>query len=202
MFPSPTIAAVYAVWIIWGISWVIAALWVNRTVAKPVASEWRYRIFTFAAWLLLLGNVFRPGGRVPTTGLMGLLWGPSWVFPMPIQWTFVAIAIGGCAFAWWARIHLGKLWSASLTRKTDHRLVDSGPYAIVRHPIYTGLLVGAFATAAIRANLAASAGFLLFIVGYWVKARAEEVFLSAELGAANYAAYRARVPMLIPFGPK
>jgi protein-S-isoprenylcysteine O-methyltransferase Ste14 len=58
----------------------------------------------------------------------------------------------------------------------------------VRHPIYTGLIVALAATAA-----------ALLAIGFWLKARAEERFLSAELGAEAYGAYRRRVPMLIPF---
>lgn len=201
MFASTPFNALYAVWIFWGISWLIAALWADRTVARPTASEWRYRILTFLGWALLLGNIVRfkpwPAGSLPA-----IIWEPRWALPMAAQWLFVALAAAGCAFAWWGRLHLGRLWSASLTRKADHRVVDSGPYAIVRHPIYTGLLIGAVATVAIRANIAASVGIVIFLIGYWVKARAEEVFLSAELGPASYAAYRARVPMLIPFGPK
>ena len=50
------------------------------------------------------------------------------------------LTIPGFLFAWWARLHLGRLWSGTVTRKADHRIVDTGPYAIVRHPIYTGLL--------------------------------------------------------------
>src|SRR5438445_12979167 len=51
---------------------------------------------------------------------------------------------------WWARIHLGRLWSSNVTRKKNHHVVDSGPYGIVRHPIYTGVIVASIATAAIQ----------------------------------------------------
>ena len=56
----------------------------------------------------------------------------------------------GILFAWWVRIHLGRLWSGAITRKEGHRVVDSGPYGLVRHPIYTGLLAATFTTAAPR----------------------------------------------------
>jgi protein-S-isoprenylcysteine O-methyltransferase Ste14 len=109
-----------------------------------------------------------------------------------------AVVVAGIAFAWWARIHLGALWSGAVTRKFNHRIVDTGPYALVRHPIYTGLLSAAIATGVARGAWPALAGALILWLGIWMKARLEERFLSEELGA-EYAAYRARVPMLVPF---
>jgi protein-S-isoprenylcysteine O-methyltransferase Ste14 len=111
----------------------------------------------------------------------------------------VAVAIAGFAFAWWARIYLGKLWSGRITRKEGHRIVDTGPYALVRHPIYTGLLTSAIATTAIKGSVHAFIGLGMLLIAYQLKARLEEKFLSEELGAEAYAAYRRRVPMLIPF---
>ena len=107
----------------------------------------------------------------------------------------------GLALTWWARIHLGCLWSSAITRKEKHRLIETGPYAFVRHPIYTGLIIALLATAAIEATLLALLGALLIAIGLWVKARAEERFLLAELGPDAYEFYRRRVPMLIPFVP-
>jgi protein-S-isoprenylcysteine O-methyltransferase Ste14 len=104
----------------------------------------------------------------------------------------------GILFTWWARIHIGRLWSGSITRKEDHHVVDTGPYALVRHPIYTGLILALLATAAAQATANALAGAVLLNVGFWLKARAEERFLMAELGADAYDAYRRRVPMLVP----
>ena len=92
------------------------------------------------------------------------------------------------------------LWSGTITRKQDHRIVDTGPYALVRHPIYTGLLLAGFATAIARGRWEALIGAALFALGCWIKARQEERFLSEELGH-EYAAYRKRVPMLVPFLP-
>jgi protein-S-isoprenylcysteine O-methyltransferase Ste14 len=103
------------------------------------------------------------------------------------------------AFAWWARVHLGALWSGTVTRKTDHRVVDTGPYALVRHPIYTGLLFSMLATAIERGRIEPIIGAALVALGLLLQARLEETFLAGELGESAYAGYRARVPMLIPF---
>jgi protein-S-isoprenylcysteine O-methyltransferase Ste14 len=105
----------------------------------------------------------------------------------------------GLALTWWARIQLGGLWSSAITRKEKHRLVEIGPYALVRHPIYTGLIIALLATAAIEATQLALLGAQLIALGLWVKARAEERFLSTELAPETYESYRRRVPMLVPF---
>ena len=79
-----------------------------------------------------------------------------------------------------------------------HEVIDRGPYAIVRHPIYTGLIFGILATVCIRATAASVGGATLMMIGIYTKARLEEEFLRAELGAEAYDAYARRVPMLIP----
>ena len=86
-------------------------------------------------------------------------------------------------------------------RKENHHVVDSGPYALVRHPIYTGLIAAIAATAAAQATVTCLLGAALIAFGLWLKARVEEDFLTAELGADAYGAYRRRVPMLVPFLP-
>ena len=63
-----------------------------------------------------------------------------WRTPVALAWAMVAVVFAGLLFTWWARIHLGRLWSSSVTRKADHHVVDTGPYGIVRHPIYTGII--------------------------------------------------------------
>jgi protein-S-isoprenylcysteine O-methyltransferase Ste14 len=71
----------------------------------------------------------------------------------------------------------------------------------VRHPIYTGVLTAAFATAALKGTTHTFAGLAFLIIGYWMKARWEERFLREELGVEKYDAYRRRVSMLLPFMP-
>jgi protein-S-isoprenylcysteine O-methyltransferase Ste14 len=117
-------------------------------------------------------------------------------------WVCVLLEALGFAFTWWARIHLGKLWSGTVTRKADHHVVDTGPYAMVRHPIYTGLLLAVYATAAAKGTILGVLGCVFFTLSFWVKARLEERWLIQELGPEAYAAYRQRAPMLLPFGPK
>lgn len=194
-------SAIYIPWDIWIVTWLAAALWANRTLKRPgVGRELPYRLLAFAGFFLLLGwGVRWNHGQleyVPTGGFLGERF---WMPPLALGWAMVALAALGFVFAWWARIYLGRLWSGSITRKEGHRVVDTGPYAIVRHPIYTGIFAAALATTAVSGTGHAIIGTLLIIAAYWTKARLEENFLREELGAEAYDSYRRRIPMLVPF---
>ena len=172
-------------WVGWILSWLAAAAWAKRPVKR-------------------LGRKAERGhGAVTGVGIVLLFWRwkvtGMWITPPAAGWAAIAAVAAGIAFAWWARIHLGALWSGTITRKADHRVVDTGPYALVRHPIYTGLILAAFATALERGTLLALAGAVLVTVGFSMKARLEEGFLREQLGAADYDAYARRTPMLIPW---
>lgn len=197
--------AIYLVWDFWIVTWIAAAVWSNRTVKRAgFGREWPYRVLALAGFVLLFAfPLHDTNGHWhfgPPPGILGLrLWPHP---PLVIGWTMVGMAATGVAFAWWARIYLGRLWSGSITRKEEHRVVDTGPYALVRHPIYTGLLTAAVATAIAVGEVHTALGALLLIVAYWMKAKLEERFLREELGPEAYDSYRRRVPMLVPFGPK
>ena len=171
----------------------VAALWRDRAARQPpTRSQLTYRVLAIAGVLLLFdGDLF--------DAVVSRLDGRLWRWPLVLQWTMVAVSFGGFAFTWWARIHLGRLWSSNVGRKADHRIVDTGPYGIVRHPIYTGIIIASVGTAALRATPAAWIGVALLTLGWYVKARLEERFLREQLGPENYDAYAQRVPMLIPF---
>ncbi|MGH6888200.1 MAG: methyltransferase family protein [Rhizomicrobium sp.] len=189
---TPQLALNY-LWIFWVVTWLAAAFWSGHTTKRPsFGSELLYRVVTLAGAALLFGFVER-SYREP----LGL-----WSLSDDGNWCLFAICAAGFAFAWWARIHLGRLWSGWITRKEGHRIVDTGPYGIVRHPIYTGLIASVLATAAMRATPIAFAGAVIMTFGFWIKARLEERFLREQLGADAYDSYRRRVPMLLPFGPR
>jgi protein-S-isoprenylcysteine O-methyltransferase Ste14 len=193
--------AIYLPWWIWAVSWILASVWANRTIKRPpLGREILYRILSTAGFFLLMIFAYKGHDRhyalVPLRGVLGTRY---WVAPLAVQWAMVGVATLGFLFAWWARIHLGRLWSGRITRKEDHRVVDTGAYAVVRHPIYTGILTAAIATTVVLGNLHAILGAVLLIVAYWIKARQEERFLREELGPQDYDAYRERVPMLVPW---
>ena len=180
--------AIGALWAAWIVSWFIAAIWTSRTANRPPpGSQFLYRLITFVAFMLLIGQV--DTYTVP----------PLWTLPQPLAWAMVVLTGAGFAFCWWARLYLGRLWSGSVTRKEDHHIVDTGPYALVRHPIYTGMIIASAATAIERGTGTALTGLGLMILGCWIKARLEESFLRSELGAGPYDDYARRTGMLLPF---
>lgn len=176
-------------WLLWMISWFAAARWTNETKGRVSFKE------QLPYHLLMLAGIIC--FMVPMDGIPRF-----WHVHLIGAWICAAFEALGFAFTWWARIHLGKLWSGTVTRKEGHHIVDTGPYGIVRHPIYTGLLLAVLATAAAKATVFDIGAVVFFTLSFWVKIRLEERWLSQELGAETYAAYHKRVPMLIPFGPK
>ncbi len=180
--------AIAAAWVIWAVSWLAAAAWTRQTQARASYSA------EFPSWLLFVL------GALLLFGVLQLPRAPlGWPVSDAVGWAMFVCVVAGIAFAWWARLHLGALWSTTVTRKEGHRIVDTGPYAIVRHPIYSGALLAVAATAIYRGRIEAAIGASILIVALWMRARLEEGFLARELGEDAYAAYRARVPMLIPF---
>ncbi len=187
---TPQFAAALA-WSAWAISWSAAAFWSTPAAKRPARrEEWLYRALTVVGVIL----IFAVYGRADSEKM--------WETGLYADWALFGAVVAGLMFTWWARLFLGRLWSSSVTRKAEHHVVDTGPYAIVRHPIYTGLIVAAAATAVQEATFPGSAGLFFFICGLWVKARLEERFLREQLGADAYDSYRRRVPMLLPFWPK
>ena len=175
------------IWLIWVVTWFAAAIWSDRTVKRPgLRREFWYRLVTVCGALLLFGAVDRRFDFV------------LWRLNGDIGWLLVAMTAAGVLLMWWARLHLGRLWSGSITRKADHRVIDTGPYAIVRHPIYTSLALAVAATVCIRASAQTLTGAALLIFGIYIKAKTEERFLRDQLGADAYDAYARRVPMLLP----
>jgi len=110
-----------------------------------------------------------------------------------------ALALASGLFAVAAVRQLGPQWSF-VARVTDsHELITSGPYAIVRHPIYAAMLGLLIATGLTFGTvLSTLAGAVLYIVGTWLRTRSEERLLEAAFGA-RYEAYRRQVPALIPW---
>ena len=187
---SPALAIV-GLWIAWGVSWLGASWWTGAT-EKSVGIR---REIGYRAVLGLGGLLF----ALPAHRYEGTL--RLWHVGFIEAWVCAAVMVVGFAFCWWARLHLGRLWSGQITRKADHRVVDTGPYGIVRHPIYTGILLAVLATLVAKGTILSIVGAALLTTGLWMKARMEEEWLRSELGAEAYDAYRRRVPMLVPFGP-
>jgi protein-S-isoprenylcysteine O-methyltransferase Ste14 len=181
--------ALYAVWALWAASWLIAARSASAVAKRPREPAERVAVI-----LIVLGFAAlfaEPPGQM----LSPRLWTPA----PALAWAMVAVTLAAFGFAWWARLHLGALWSFRTSAKAGHRVVQTGPYALVRHPIYAALLVAALAKAGAKGTTLSLAGVVILAIGFWVKAGVEERFLAAELGSDAYGDYARRVRRLIPF---
>ena len=177
------------IWLAWVVSWVVASFWSGRTKSfVPTQDSWVYRL------PILIGAILLSPW---TAGAVGAsqLYNPGDAG----TYLLAVVVLFGISFTWWARIHLGRFWSNAITHKEDHRIVDTGPYGVVRHPIYTGLIIAILATGFAVATWTAILGALFISFGEWQKARMEEGFLSVQLGRDAYTLYSRRVPMIVPF---
>jgi protein-S-isoprenylcysteine O-methyltransferase Ste14 len=103
----------------------------------------------------------------------------------------------GIGFAIWARMHLGQYWSGYVTLKPGHRLIRSGPYALVRHPIYTGILLAMIGTAIVIDRVRGVLAVIIAAETFVRKLRIEERWLTEEFGD-EYERYRKEVKALVP----
>jgi len=103
----------------------------------------------------------------------------------------------GVGIAIWARLNLGSNWSGTVTLKAGHELVRKGPYRWIRHPIYTGILLGMVGTAMIKGHLRGWIGVALVLVAFYIKARREEKFLREEFGA-GFEEHAKKTGMFLP----
>lgn len=107
------------------------------------------------------------------------------------------LVTAGLAFAAWARDVLGRNWSGRVIIQDRHQLVTAGPYAYVRHPLYTGLIVAMIGTALVTADIGAVLGFVFALLFIIFKAAREERLMETEFGSA-YSTYRQRTGGLLP----
>jgi len=176
-----------ACWIAWLLYWLAMAVSTKRTVER--GGLFGYRV---VAIVLVIG--LAAVGRLAGVSAQSHLWHMSLVLGIVSD----CIVLAGAAFTVWARITLGRNWSAEVTFKQDHELIESGPYALVRHPIYTGLILMALGTAIDYGRAIGAALFVGLCGALWWKARQEEQIMISHFPDA-YADYRARVHAIVPF---
>ena len=121
-----------------------------------------------------------------------------WPYSQTVGRLADGVAIVGLAVALWARFTLGSNWSGQITFKQGHELVTSGPYAFVRHPIYTGFLLMLLASAIIAGKTMGFAVVAFMTLALWLKAREEEKLMLKHFPEA-YAEYKSRTKALVPF---
>lgn len=176
-------------WVAFLSLWLLAALNVKRSVAiQSRSSRAIQTLFLIPGCMLIFFRAFT--GSVLRIHLL-----PS---SAGLPYAGLLLTIAGIAFAFWARFFLGRNWSSNVTIKQNHELIRSGPYRVVRHPIYSGLLLALLGTALIVNELRAYWGVVLCAVGLHLKAAVEEEFMLRQFGS-EYGQYRQRTKALIPF---
>jgi len=173
------------IWLAWVVSWNLAAFWRDRSTAEAPRNNYRGYFFLVVVGFML------------TFGVFGWFSLPLWHVGRGLGWGMVGLTAASLLFTWWARLHMGRLWHGGVSRTAEHRVIQSGPFALVRHPIYTGLIAAVIAMAVLQGRPLAFAGAALFALGFTLKARLEERFLEDEL--PDYGPYRQRVRMIVPF---
>lgn len=175
-------------WYFFAAYWAITWLRVKRTkTAEPLVD----RLTTLGPMVLAFLLLFSRSLRIWPLQLR-FLPDDDWIARSGIALTSVGVAV-----AIWARYCLGQYWSARVTLKEGHRLIRSGPYASVRHPIYTGMLLAAIGTALVIGEWRGVLAVVVIWTAHSRKALREERLMTAEFGD-EYAAYRQNTGSLFP----
>jgi protein-S-isoprenylcysteine O-methyltransferase Ste14 len=174
-----------AMWLVWVISWKTASFWRARPTVEAPRNQYRFHF------------VLAVGGFLLTFGVVPWQFEPLWRVGPALGWPMVGLTATGLAFTWWARVGMGRLWNGGVSRTAGHRVIQRGSFALVRHPIYTGMIAAVWSVAILQARPLALLGAVLFALGFILKARVEERFLAAEF--PDYEDYRKRVRMIVPF---
>jgi protein-S-isoprenylcysteine O-methyltransferase Ste14 len=178
-------------WLVLILLWIISSLNAKKTTQRE-SFFLRFILYWLPLILeiYLLGPEERPGNslirgyfipHINQVGLAGLI-----VFYV------------GLIVAFWSRILLGKNWSVSVQRKEQHELIKKGPYSLVRHPIYTGLLLMFLGNTLIESTWRGLIGFLILFASFWFKLKKEEKWLTGIFGN-DYSEYMTGTKALIPF---
>jgi protein-S-isoprenylcysteine O-methyltransferase Ste14 len=176
-------------WYVLGFVWLVGLV-TTKPVARvqSLASRLLHIGLTLLAFCLVFTPYFRTGWRawsfVPNAKVGGAIG--------------LAIVLLGICFSIWARLELGGNWSGSVTIKEGHTLIRRGPYTIVRHPIYTGLLLALLGVAVIVGELGGLLGVAVMFLSFWVKSRVEERFMLEQFGE-GYRQYQQQVKGLVPY---
>jgi protein-S-isoprenylcysteine O-methyltransferase Ste14 len=130
--------------------------------------------------------------------VMALRRGPEIDVPDALRWLGLALVVAGPAFSFWSASTLGRHFDLEVEVHGGHEIVDTGPYRIVRHPVYLGIAIHFIGACLATGNLLLTAGTLLVTFpALYLRAATEERLLREGLGPA-YDAYARRVPMLVP----
>ena len=175
-------------WAALGVYWLVSAWGTKKTeVSEPTA--WRILRLSILCltFTLLLSSRLRYGA-------LGWRFVPS---NDAIRWTGVGLTAAGLLLCVWARHHLGEYWSDKVVLKVDHQLIRSGPYARLRHPIHSGVLLGVAGTALAIGEWRGLVALVVMAINYLVKATQEERILASRF-REHFAKYKLHAGFLLP----
>ncbi len=177
-----------AMWLSYIVYWSAMSTKVKAAERREPAPS---RLLRLVAMICAAALLLRPHIPLPFLEKRFLPRG-AWCF-----WTGAAVTAAGLLFSVWARRHLGSNWSQAVTLKEGHELITSGPYALVRHPIYTGLLLGLLGCAVALGEWRGLLAVAIVFAVLWHKLRLEERWMRAHFGEP-YEAYSRHVAALVP----
>ena len=183
------LGVIRACWIIFVVVWLLGAISTKRTIYRESSAERaRYWLALVIGYFLVIKSSSLPS---PFDRL---------VVPHTTSsaWIGAFLSVSGLVFAIWARVIIGRNWSGVVTLKEGHELIERGPYRIVRHPIYTGILAMFAGTAIAMGYFGGFLGWSLVFVSFWLKLKREEDLMLKHF-PDKYAAYQNRVKRVIPF---
>ena len=182
---EPRVFPAFLLWLAFSIYWGISARnsAPSKTSESKASSVFHQIVLNIAIILLF----------APLPGLRG------WFLPQRLSLAVAGVLaqVGFIVLAIWARRHLGRNWSSAVRIGEGHALVRSGPYRLLRHPIYTAMLGMFLGTALASGQYHALLGFALLLVAYLRKTRMEEQILRETFGA-EYDTYRQHTWALVP----
>jgi protein-S-isoprenylcysteine O-methyltransferase Ste14 len=181
--------ALKATWAIFAAVWIIGAFTSKRSVRRQSwASRFGMVGSAIVEYLLLFGAAsyfgFAERRFLPDSAIY--------------LWIGLFMTLTGVMFAIWARATLGRNWSGIVTIKQNHELIRTGPYALVRHPIYTGLLFALLGTTIFDGQIRTLILIVAVLSVFTHKMKIEEQFMTAHFGS-QYASYRQKTKALLPF---
>jgi protein-S-isoprenylcysteine O-methyltransferase Ste14 len=174
---------------------VLLTYWFTNAQKVKAAEHTQSRLSRYIYLLFMVSGFVIVYARVLAIGLLGYQIIPA---NDVSGITGVVVCISGVAFAIWARTALGDNWSGEVTLKKEHELIQSGPYKIVRHPIYTGFEIGLLGVAITIGQMKGLVGLSILFVNHYFKTRMEEEIMYRQF-PLQYPEYAKRVKRLIPF---
>jgi protein-S-isoprenylcysteine O-methyltransferase Ste14 len=186
--PTHLCEVIGCLWAAFGLYWLVSAVGTHATKSGEVHAHRLLRIPILALTFILL---LTPWLR---TGVLGGRFIPESDGARDLGF---ALTLCGIAIAVWARSHLGRYWSDKVELKVDHKLIRSGPYTFMRHPIYSGVLLGVAGTMLAVGEWRGVLAFAILLTNYTVKAKKEERLLSTQFGR-EFEDYRRQSGFLIP----